>query len=764
MNISGKAVIQYLKNPFISFSVLLAPVFLVFIFENGLYFEDSFEYVSIYLLMVLFIFCMWMLFKKIQIQHYQKIDAAALGWILLYLLTLFHSSNYEYTTLGLLRQILYVLLFFMVSVLLTNNKSHTILFGILVLSGVIVSVFGFANGFGTLQVYGTVLRGAENRIASVFQYPNTFAVYLATILVLVLGKTQQPINKFIERFWTLLTIYLLYLGIVYSYSRTTWLLLAGVLVAMFLFTSKTAKARFLLYTVIPGVMAFFSTVIVSEAIQDGNAVSGWGTILVAIVVAALLSKWDMIWKYEFAQSKRRTLWILLLTVMIFIVGLISLNFVSEDIINRIKEINLNHASVQQRIILYKDAWEAILQHPLFGQGANTWKATFLSFQSYPYNSRQSHSFLMDLLLDTGFVGLFTMFAILVLTAKDWVQRQINGLNTQIRFAGFFAVVLLLGHSAFDFDMSFGIIEFLLWILLAFLRNPLAIVLQENKVRTSRMNVDWKIWIPAGLSILVLAITIASLVSINLTKDIGKKITDQNKAIEQINQAISLSPYRAWYNLNAAKVNGLLYEKITDQERLKKITGNLESALEKAPNDAALHFEAALLYYRYGNTQKAIEVLKKATEKEKYSIKYAEQLILLTNSEGVKLYEKYPEKSKQFLKIAAETFQDIEKKKKEVKNLPPGLAPERPYEVSQIILVNIGEAYFYLKDFQAAERVLAQVLASGQDNELVGKGIVLEQILNLKQGKPIDKQRLIEATGKRKQLVDYFNKLAIIDLK
>ncbi|WP_339798609.1 O-antigen ligase family protein [Paenibacillus sp. FSL R5-0744] len=110
-------------------------------------------------------------------------------------------------------------------------------------------------------------------------------------------------------------------------------------------------------------------------------------------------------------------------------------------------------TVSARGLFYRDAWRLAVEAPWLGRGGETWRSSYLAAQSRPYVGSQVHSGYLDILLNLGFVGLAAI--LLMLLAAGWLLAKRSP-----RLLPPFLVIVM--HSAVDFDWSYGLIWLLLF--------------------------------------------------------------------------------------------------------------------------------------------------------------------------------------------------------------------------------------------------------------------------------------------------------------
>ncbi|MEF2969277.1 hypothetical protein V3851_26240 [Paenibacillus sp. M1] len=115
----------------------------------------------------------------------------------------------------------------------------------------------------------------------------------------------------------------------------------------------------------------------------------------------------------------------------------------------------NPATLLARGELYADALRLLGEAPWLGQGGDTWRTLYRGVQSAPYVGSEVHSGYLDIALDLGAAGLTVL--------AGWLALAAAGIyRSERRLLPPFIVLVL--HSAVDFDMSYG----LLWLLLLWL--------------------------------------------------------------------------------------------------------------------------------------------------------------------------------------------------------------------------------------------------------------------------------------------------------
>lgn len=148
---------------------------------------------------------------------------------------------------------------------------------------------------------------------------------------------------------------------------------------------------------------------------------------------------------------------------------LSYRYLPESLVSRFNAISLSQRSVSGRLIYYKDALKIFSDYPFVGAGGGAWANLYEKYQSQPYVSTTTHSYLINILVETGIVGIMVFLLILgLLLCRLWISwKQKNVLTITI----IIAVLFLLAHSIFDFNFSFVSILLIFGALLGCLDMP-----------------------------------------------------------------------------------------------------------------------------------------------------------------------------------------------------------------------------------------------------------------------------------------------------
>ncbi|BCJ87763.1 O-antigen ligase family protein [Effusibacillus dendaii] len=749
------------------FYLLMTILFVGFSFKNGLFFNPSFMISSLYVSAVSIVVLAWLRMSRAQVSGWQMTDLFVGGYFLMVLLTTFTPANQEYAVTGLIRQFDYTLVYLIVRVITSIDRNRQSLLNGLLLSGVVFSLYGLANGFGTLNVNGTIFDENLRRLASNFEYPNAFAIYQAVLFVIAVAASTVETGKIMKRIYPAVA-YLLLSSVILTYSRGTWLVLAGMVLLLFLIYPKGTRRRVVIQTAVPLVGLAATIAFLSKAVLQKQSVFGWEITMSGTILAVLVS-----WLFEAAirkltnrlnKKQRVTVAAVVgLVAVLAVAGVVLKVGLPQNLAERISSINLQQFSVVQRFLFYKDGLKVLHDFPVLGAGWDAWKAIHLRYQSYPYISNESHSYLIDIIMSVGVLGTLVWLTMIGMAIWQGIKslRMFDFKNRVMQSAIFCGLVGLLGHSLIDFDMSYGTNNYLMWALLGMLVPPFTVKFPSILTRNVEISSSQTTWNYGGVVVAVIGAVIAggfllsdremAIANAAKTPDVGLKAA-QNATI--------FAPYRPAAYLKLADFQTQLYKDNQDQKLAAQIKENVDSAVAKAPYQPDNLVRASDYYTRFGDPVKAVDLAKQAWENDPYAMDFAQNYMRVAGSHGAEEYSKDKGKSKQFFADIISTYQNIEQRIADFKNLPSVLKPEYDYSITPEMKLYYGEANVYLGKYEEAKKVLEPLLTAAQQQDQNRAKVMLAAIQK-RQGQSVD-LNLLAPTLTDPKLKQYFEGLAKLE--
>lgn len=232
-----------------------------------------------------------------------------------------------------------------------------------------------------------------------------------------------------------------------------------------------------------------------------------------------------------------------------------------------------------RGLFYRDAWKLAAEAPWLGRGGETWRHSYLAAQSRPYVGSQVHSGYLDILLNLGTAGLAAV--LLLLLAAGWLVFKASP-----RLLPPLLVIIL--HSAVDFDWSYGLIWMLLLLLPAWaLAETIARQVAEGTAILTRLRRSWPY---AGIAVLCALTFMLSILSYQAMRGAALYKQAARTSTDPAAQTVLLRQSLAW-NPREPQTAAALSRLLPEEQGMDL----LQSSMQFSPGDAALHWELAERY-------------------------------------------------------------------------------------------------------------------------------------------------------------------------
>ena len=129
------------------------------------------------------------------------------------------------------------------------------------------------------------------------------------------------------------------------------------------------------------------------------------------------------------------------------------------LIEKIKDINIQYKTAQERFEFIKDGLKIISQNFLTGIGGEGWQYKYEEVQEYDYTTKDTHSYFIQVWLEFGLLGILSLIGIVYIVIIQ-KEEKYKGLK--------FAILALLLHCIIDSDMYFFNMKLLLFMSLGIL--------------------------------------------------------------------------------------------------------------------------------------------------------------------------------------------------------------------------------------------------------------------------------------------------------
>jgi tetratricopeptide (TPR) repeat protein len=749
-SIVQNSIILWLLFFLITFILFWAP------FQKGLFNGNSFDFErpiytsSVWAFTLLFLLSIYLFYQ------FRLKDTSSLLSIFVWLIPLTlvpplkNTSSHYYAYNVLLIDVTYAIFFLITFYVARARHGLDILRRILLVSSYSVVYFGLFNWLGqkeaiykwvswfavemkNINFYQDAVMTDSNgvRLTSVFQYANSYSAFLIALLLVCLflvTSSTKWYSVIIHGFMTVPIIVSFFLTL----SRGGLVVLPVVMLVVLPFLKPSRQILFILHTV----LTFgFSLLILNRVTEAGIQLSkqynssisaeGWLTLLGASLVAAsaafviqkFLAPWihknlDKLNNFRFANIVLPVTSIVACfagIILLFNTGVI--NLLPDNVRTRVENINFQQHSVLERGTFYKDAVKLFQDYPVFGAGGGAWSALYEKYQNNPYVSRQAHNFFLQYLVETGIVGMTIL--LLFLFAVFWIfirSHRNNGKDSSDRRMVFYIVaVSLLIHSMIDFDLSYVYLGILLFLSLGAMISGNMKELKGHWVDS----VNKYRWVyPSFLLIcsILMFFQTTQLLSGNTNFKNATALAQAQKPVNEIfaslDKAIEKNPGHPDYVGYKIDILLQLYNQ-NKEERFYSEALSLIQQVRQTESHNRILIEKEIYAYQIKNElDKALALVNAELPNFPWDITLYEKNVALNLSLGDKARtEKNDQKKEQYWNQAFETYNKVLEKQQILAALPKEQQQGRPFNVTKVMGLALGQIEFMRGNLVNAEKLL-----------------------------------------------------------
>jgi len=622
-------------------------------------------------------------------------DLAMVLMVLLYALSLFYPADTALAVPGVFNDVGMLFVFFALRLSALRaifGPGLALGFG---LASLPVNIVGLANGWGQLRYpYATeVAPGGQIQIASVFQYHNAYAAFVASVAVGLLVWAARTPKAFGWRIAALAVAGLNITGLLASGSRGALAIWIAVMILAALglrddeCTARHARNRFIGSAYIAVVGGVIGDTLVHHAITKHSPQAGWaGMILAMAVPAALGGIWYTLRTRLDALPPRRSLYALIGVGVVL--GAFGAAIKHRTIAEKLASYHVHQLSVSQRFIFWRDGLRILARNPVTGNGYGAWQAMYMRVQSYTYYTTQSHSFAVDTLLNIGILGFLALVALVIPMFRQMIWPRIQGLRMNaVDWALLAAGWMAFCHSLMDWDMAFLYLLMLFFAgagVAAAMTKPLSI-----RVPTS----SFRLAAPAVMASAAVATAVECALALVALQDAEIAAnTAPSAAVSWYLKAYSYAPYNENDLANAA--TSLLMSANTPANRMAAASW-LQRAEEQAPYSSSIAANYASLAYQLGNFKDAYEQAQIAEQNAPY---WPGNMSLALSAGVVYALHEAPQNAaaaKAVLQHVVQLYAQAKAIQAHLAALPSYLPPQVPYQLDGFSLVSVAAADYLL---------------------------------------------------------------------
>lgn len=646
----------------------IALFLVIFPYEKALFngYEMSFDsniYNAVIFGCVLLLVLVAYQFRSRQLNSYRGILSIAVMVLpVVYWLSSFQAVSSYYAKFMTIIFFLLAFLFISGFYFAENKLSRKTIEYALMGSAYLIVIFGLLNLFGQTYARDALWLAHDGyRLTSVFQYSNTYAGFLVAIFLATLYYAVHCIRPSARLIHAAMLVPI-WISFMFTYSRGAIVIVPVMVLIIMPFMKLNKQITYILYMILSIVI---SMAVLGKLTTNVDAIAklvqpteekapspislfsslplqNWGLlILAAIVMLALVmlyhakvSSWLELkltrltsYKWSFAAMP---VVILLLSAIAF-VSLISSSAIRgilpDQLASRFENINLQQHSVLERFTFYKDGLSVAKDYPILGGGGGAWQAMYEEYQNNPYWSRQAHSFFVQVLVETGWIGLIALIGFLGFIYLLYIRSYIR--FPELRGSHFIFFILsltLLVHSAIDFDMSFVYISAIVFLSLGCMLAP-----YSGKLLIERISrVDTSAWSKAAYPSAMALLAVVLLFTVIRENSAIKKYnevytlavqqqTPLNQMMPMLNAAIKASPKQTAFSVTKANWLEQVYEQTKDEATLSEALSTIDTAKKYDPYNRSLIMAKYRLLKDSGQLEQSLQALEEGIVKFPWDI-------------------------------------------------------------------------------------------------------------------------------------------------
>ncbi|MEK4055161.1 O-antigen ligase family protein [Paenibacillus sp. FSL F4-0087] len=668
---------------------------------------------------------------------------------LTYILSLISAASHYLAVNMILIQCIYAMLFVMTMSLLQNKQINHIIQSSLIGIAYVIVGFGLLNWLGAFSFAGKlvgwfssgVVNGVYNqaiwndangpRLASVFQYPNTYAAFLMAFLFISIFSLIRTKKVYIQMFHGFMLVPIL-LSLLLTLSRTGLVMMPVVFVIILLLLKPAKQILWFIYLTIPGIgtLAVLNPVNTAglelqQKFSAGLAAKGWIYLITASIVVAIINWLIQRWiapkleaKFQaWGKRKGASLWIPLGSVLLAIIAAVLLlgtsvrNILPDSISTRLENINFQQHSVLERLTFYKDAAKVIADYPLIGAGGGAWTALYEKYQNNPYVSAQAHNFFMQYLVEVGLIGFIIFMAFILYIFYQFVRSYLrrDESERESHFVFFILSMTILVLSLLDFNMSYVFIGMLVFIGFG----GMAAVIEPRPVKRLKVSPSAARGIYtaiAGVSIIVLLIVSVRFLQANQYANTAKEVAQTSQSFEEIKTvldkdlAIRSTHSDSLLTLSALYQQG--FEQTQDDQFYMAGVDLLQKGLQAEPYNKSMVKQLIQLYELKGDSDQAYALQKEYANNYIWDMEWYEALISRSFDLGYQaLGQGDTAKKESYFTSGLDAYQHVVDGVEHLKTLPEGQLQGKPFELTSTMILNAGKMKYMLNDSAGAATVL-----------------------------------------------------------
>lgn len=541
-------------------------------------------------------------------------------FVLLYGLNVFFAAHHGLAHQEFVNWGTYVLFF-----LLLSSVEIPLPFGTLFLlfgaNNVILVILGLVQAFGGLQGNSGILGMSffemfvGGRLHATLQYPNTASAYFGMGFLALLGVILLPEEKVWKKNLALFLAFFVLEGLFFTYSRGGMLVAALVLFVSLFILPQKARGNLLasLLSIVP--VFFVLAPFLERFLASGKPLFFFSLSLAGGILSLALYRVLLPLETWVASLSRRRFALFagtsFVAASVLFLSAVHLGFLGRQA-GRLIDISLRTRNVWERLVFYRDGLKLFAERPLCGWGGGGWEALYYSVRSFPYFTRSTHNFYLQILIEGGILGIlifgvFLYFLFRGLFVKLWKESS--------PLAGILLALLLLAflHGFVDVDFNLGAYQLAVWFFVACATQ----VFLGRKENASSLRIPPLLFTGVCLFFLVLSALYIPSERYRTLGDYAARQGDWTTATAFYEKALRFEPWDPDLRRALSAVLRERFLRERDPVLRKWSIEEGEKALRLAPQSAATLEHLGVLYAERGSFEEAFSLLRHAIEQNPF---------------------------------------------------------------------------------------------------------------------------------------------------
>ncbi|NIK78349.1 tetratricopeptide (TPR) repeat protein [Paenibacillus castaneae] len=715
-------------------TIAIALFLIIFPYDRGLFngYElgfDSALYGAMIYGFILLLLTAAFISRSWQLNSYRSIlSIGVLILPLLYWLSSFQAVSKYYAVFMALILFLLSALFISGMYFAESKLNRKVIEYALMLTSYSIVLFGLLNLFGQMYYRDALWLAHDGyRLAAVFQYSNTYAGFLAALFLVSIYYAVHCIRPSARIIHAAMLVPI-WISFMLTYSRGAVVIIPIMVLILIPFLRLTKQINYLLFLVLSVVVSMSIlgklttiTEAISKLVQPNEEkaqtpislfsslpLQSWGLLLLGMAITTGLI---MLYHYKVnvhVEAKMNKLaarkWSFAAVpgaIIVFTgaaIGALTSSsavrgLLPDKIAVRFENINFQQHSVLERLTFYKDGLRVAEDYPLLGGGGGAWQAMFEQYQNNPYWSRQAHSYFVQVLVESGWIGLIALVGLIGFVYYLYIRSFIRFPELRgSHFIFFIMSLTLLMHSALDFDMSFIFISAIVFVSLGCMLAPYSSKLMIESL-TNKTKKSWqKIIYPAAIGLLSIVLLVTAIRENTAIQKYNKAFslavqqqTSLSELLILINKAIAISPKHTDFSLTKANWLEQGYRQIDEFDMLDEALATLKLAQKYDPYNRIIIMTNYRLLQEKGQLEQSIAMLEEGLSKFPWDINIYEAVITsyVTASKNA-LAANDTAAASQYKERVDQLSSEIQRRMDQLASLPPEQQQGRAFAFTEAI--------------------------------------------------------------------------------